>query len=105
MKMKKAMTLALAAALSLGGVAYAGGPRAGGMGSGGGGGSAVLMPGSHDQAQVKEQIRTRTHQRMQQHNHEADDGGMDAQLARERLQIQSRLHKQMQTGVGPVAAE
>ena len=104
MKMKKAMTLALATALSLGGVAYAGGPKAGGMGGGGVGGSAVLMPGSHDQAQVKEQIRTRTQQRVQQHSHEAD-GGSDAQLARERLQIQSRLHKQMQTGSSPVAAE
>lgn len=104
MKTKKAMTLALATALSLGGVAYAGGPKAGAMGGAGGGGSAVLMPGSPEHAKEQTQIRTRSHQRVQQHSGEAD-GAFQAQLARERLQIQNRLNKPMPSVASPVAAE
>lgn len=100
MKTKKAMTLALATALSLGSIAYAGGPKVGG----GGGGSAVLMPGAQEHAKEQARIRTRTQQGVQQRSNAAD-GGSDAQLARERLQIQSRLQKQTQTGAGPVAVE
>lgn len=104
MKIKKVMTLAVATALSLGGVAYAGGPRAGAMGGGGGSGSAVLMPGSPEHAKEQAQIRTRTHQQVQQHNGGAD-GAFEAQLARERLQIQNRLNKPMPSVAVPVAAE